>query len=547
MTRTYGDLTFDSGRFWIANLEPHAAIKLKALFAKIPRTSRGPFDFMATPEAAADLTWFASRYALRDEAGAGAMLSALTAKQRADMAEVDRIMAPDYAPPPWVGLQPGQEVREHQARNCALLQRFSGLLVGDEVGEGKTYSAGAACLLPGALPATIVVPPQLMIQWANKLREFTTLSVHVVRKTTPYALPPVDVRIFSYTQIAGWIDVLQDLGTGLAVFDEAHELRHGRMTAKGQAADRLCEVSRMRLGLTGTPIFNYGPEIWNVMRFFRSEVLGDYDDFYREWCGTKTVDDPEALGMFLREQFALTRKLGSGPKPNKVVVPIDYDAAHLASIEDFAAELARVATTASFEERGRAVRELDMRVRHETGVAKAHHVAQYVRVLVEAGEQVVLFGWHRAVYDIWLKALDDLGVAMFTGSETGVEKHKSKGKFLDGSARVLIMSLRSGAGLDGLQAVASTVVFGELDWSPAMHNQCIGRLNREGQRCWPEPVNAIYLVTDDGSDPPMMDVLGIKAGQAHHILDPGLAPDSTPGDRSVLAGLVQRYLRGKAA
>jgi SNF2 family DNA or RNA helicase len=38
--------------------------------------------------------------------------------------------------------------------------------------------------------------------------------------------------------------------------------------------------------LTGTPVFNYGDEIWNLMSFVRPEVLGERDDFYREWCGT---------------------------------------------------------------------------------------------------------------------------------------------------------------------------------------------------------------------------------------------------------------------
>jgi hypothetical protein len=43
------------------------------------------------------------------------------------------------------------------------------------VGEGKTYTAGRGCLLPGALPATIVVPPHLR-PVAKKLTEFTTLT-----------------------------------------------------------------------------------------------------------------------------------------------------------------------------------------------------------------------------------------------------------------------------------------------------------------------------------------------------------------------------------
>lgn len=541
--RTYGHLDHDERGWIVADLEPHVAIKLKANFAEVPKHSRGPFRFPATPLKSAELMWFTARYPMTASADTLRALRRLNAQFDADQAEVGRIYGADYTPPPLVGLKPGQAIREHQARNVALLDKFGGLLCADEVGEGKTYTAAAACLLPGSLPATLVVPPHLAIQWQEKLEEFTTLTTCVVKWTKPYELPPVDVRIFSYTQLAGWIDVLELLGTGLCCFEEMHELRHGRDTHKGRAAARLVEVSRKRLGLTATPIFNYGPEIYSVLEYLRPEVLGDFGDFQREWCNGGLVSDPAALGMYLREQHAMTRKLGDGPKPNRLVQTIDYDAAELESIEAFAHQMAVTASTGTFEERGQATRMLDLRVRHATGVAKAPYVAKYVRVLVEAGEQVVLFGWHRDVYDIWLEALSDLGCAMYTGTESPAEKNKSKHRFMDGSARVLIMSLRSGSGLDGIQHFASTCVFGELDWSAEQHKQCIGRLNREGQRCWPEQVNAIFLVADDGSDPPMMTVNGLKASQSHGIIDPGLKREAGGGDTAGFKALVARYLK----
>jgi hypothetical protein len=81
------------------------------------------------------------------------------------------------------------------------------------------------------------------------------------------------------------------------------------------------------------------------------------------------------------------------------------------------------------------------------------------------------------------------------------------------------MSLRSGAGVDGLQQVCNVCVFGELDWSPAMHDQDIGRLDRTGQE---EHVLAYFLAAPDGADPPMLEVLGIKREQGELIRDPSL-------------------------
>jgi hypothetical protein len=175
------------------------------------------------------------------------------------------------------------------------------------------------------------------------------------------------------------------------------------------------------------------------------------------------------------------------------------------------------------------------------------YVAAFVRVLVEAGESVILFGWHRDVYDIWLRELADLAPAMFTGSETIARKEAEKARFLNGETGLFIMSLRSGAGVDGLQERCSTVVFGELDWSPGIHHQCVGRVDREGQLCWPDPVTAIYLVASDGTDPSMMETLGLKHSEASQIVDPALGVQKAASDDSHLKSLVQRYLKRRAA
>jgi len=551
--RTYGALTLTERGWMMGGLEPHVKIKLKALFTQIPKGDGGPYRFHDTPERCADLAWFESRYPMAMSKADRASLKRGVERHRAIAAEVERIRSEAWTPPLFAGLRAGQEVRDHQARAAGMLARVGGLLVGDEVGEGKTYTTGAACLIEGALPAVVVCLPHLREQWAKKLREFTTLSVKVLKGTKPHATAATDVTILAYSQLDGWADVLEAQPIGLIAFDEMQELRRGEATNKGMAAARLTAVAGYRLGLTATPIYNYGDEIWQVMRLLRPDVLGDRDGFLREWCtslgnGKARVNDPRALGTYLKDSHAFTRKTKDRANaPNVIVRTVRHDAAALADIEGMARALAQIATTGAFTERGEAVRKLDMLARQATGKAKAREVAAYVRVLVEAGEPVVLFGWHREVYDIWLEALRDLKPAMFTGSESPKAKANAIEAFQSGLTDILIMSLRSGAGIDGIQHRASTVVFGELDWSPGVHHQCIGRLDREGQRCWPEAVTALYLVAEDGSDPPIMEVLGAKASQARNIVDPSLGVQAVASDDTKLRGLVDRYLTAKRA
>lgn len=548
--RTYGALSYaPRGSQWImTDVEPHVVIRLKQMFPRLPKAEPAPFIFPADMEHAANLEWFMQRYPMRmTETDVQHLKGGRLAFD--DMhAEMGRILQATYSPPEYKGLRPGQAVRGYQAQAVEILIRSKGLALCDEVGLGKSFVASGAMLTENALPAIIVCNTHLQTQWANVVRNFTTLFPYPIKGTRPYDLPPTaDVLIFRYSQLVGWADAFELIKPKLVVYDEIQELRTGADAQKGVAALRLSELADMRLGLSATPIYNYGDEMFNIMSFLNKTVLGSREDFLREWCEGKSIKNKEALGSYLREQFTLLRrtKRDVGQEMdavNKVVKTIDYDHAAVESVEALAQQLAVKATTATYHERGQAIRELDVMIRKQTGIAKAKNVAAFVRIVVEGGTPVLLVGWHRDVYDIWNAELKDLQPAMYTGSETASQKEAAARAFINGHTDILIMSLRSGAGLDGLQKRCSTVVFGELDWSPGVHHQVEGRLDREGQT---DPVTAIYLVVDDGADPPMMEILGVKASEAKEILDPSLGVTAAPADESHLRKLVERYLQKK--
>lgn len=235
------------------------------------------------------------------------------------------------------------------------------------------------------------------------------------------------------------------------------------------------------------------------------------------------------------------------PPLSRIPYTIESDPKALHRISGSATELARIildrALDKTTEERWTAAGQFDMLMRQATGIAKAPYAADFVRMLVESGERVLLYGWHREVYDIWRERLRDLNPVMFTGSESPHMKEVSKEAFLKGSTHVMIMSLRSGQGLDGLQKVSRTAVFGELDWSPGIHEQCIGRVFRDGQK---EPVTAYFLMAKDGSDPVVADVLGIKREQVEGIRDPqGALAERLQTDGKEIRRLAAEYLKSR--
>lgn len=548
MTKTYGSLAREGDLWRMDDVPPHVAIRLKQLFPRVPKWQTGTFTFPADAPHGADLSWFLMRYPMAMSLDDRISLDAERQQFESDRAAMEAILRPDYRPAERLGLREGQVIRHYQAQAIDLTLARKALLLGDDVGLGKTYSTAGLLLDKRTLPAAVVVETHLQRQWEEKLTAFTTLTVHRIRGTKPYDLPPADVYLFKYSQLLGWIDTFEDGFFKAVAYDEVQQLRTGLNSGKGQAAKRLSDAAVYRLGLSATPIYNYGAEIWNIMLFLDDSVLGTWNDFQREWLADdRQVADPEALGSYLREQNVLLRRakrdVGQQVPPiNTIVEQIESDSGTLKSVEDLARQLALKTTTGTFMERGRAGRELDLLMRHATGVAKALNVARYVRILLEAGVPVLLAGWHRDVYDIWLRELSEFTPAMYTGSESDAQKAESKRRFVEGETNLLIISLRSGAGLDGLQYRCSTVVFGELDWSPKVHEQIIGRLDREGQL---ESITAAYLNTDDGSDPPMVEILGVKASQSSGIVDPGRQLQARHSDKSRIQALAEQFLSSK--
>lgn len=544
--KTYGTITLDriACKWRLTDLAPHVAIAFKRLFPRIPTTAT-LITMSDTDEIRTDLSWFMQRYPL--ETTDGDELE--TGRQRlADrIAERERILLPTWKPAEIVGFRDGEQPYLYQSQAATVAIGNPGLLLGDDVGLGKTISAAATLTAGAPLPAAVVVQPHLAGQWQRQIERFTHLRVHVIAGRTPYDLPEGDVYIFKYSNITGWVDVIK---TGLfktCAFDEVQELRRGRGTAKGSVCWVLVSHAKVRLGLTATPIYNYGDEIHTIMDYIQPGLLGDRNEFMREWCGgTKKVSNPDGLGSYLRDSGYFLRRTeddpnvdASMPPPNIVDWEVAWDDAAAEDEMKLTRALAMTVLGGNFVEAGRAARELDLKMRQLTGVAKARSVAAYVKLLLQESPRVLLAGWHREVYDIWKAEFAEFNPVLYTGTESAKAKEASVQQFVGGDARVMMISLRSGVGLDGLQFNCTDVVFGELDWSPQVHYQIIGRLRRPGQ---PGQVIAHYLHTNQGSDPVLLETLGIKADQSRGINDPGVTQREKFTDDSRIRRLAEHVL-----
>lgn len=458
--RTYGtyrfipanasDHPYYGGRtgLWVLTVEPAVAIRVKRTFARVKATRTGAVTIAHSIEVARDLTWFTERFPLtaHDERSYCELLDGDTAHR--ELEEQVTIALRGDREREHTDHTPAVPPRPYQQTAADMLRTVRRLLLTDDLGLGKTYSASLNFLHDDALPAVVVGPTHLVAKgdrWANELdKHFPHLTYYVAKTGKSAEIDKLkvmpDVIFLSYTKLAGWVDFLSEWAK-YVVFDEVQELRNGTDTSKGTAAAHLCQSVTYAIGLTATPVMNYAGEMWSILDVINPGVLGTREEFLREWGQTSwsnhiKVADPHALGSYLREQGLMLGRTREEvgmqlPKTIKVTHRIDSDRKVLDDMEASARALAQtiLSETATGEERFHASGEIDKMVRHATGVAKAPHVAEFCHMILEDEQKIVLFGWHRdcfapgtqvMMYDGTAKSVEDVQVGdLVMGPDSG--------------------------------------------------------------------------------------------------------------------------------
>ncbi|MBR3018710.1 MAG: DEAD/DEAH box helicase [Clostridia bacterium] len=544
----YGTLSYNARRkCWTIKGDPAVTELAKRLFPGSD-AKRGEARFTAHRRIIGDVNWLMLRYPLQVAERDKARWREALNQARDYYREREKAKILTLAPQPSPAVFNG-ELRPFQQQGLNWLLLTPRALLADEMGLGKTVQALACAAMEGIFPLLIVPPPHLARNWLAETKRFLRVNgreprVHIIKGLTPYPLPEADVYILHYLLLRGWKNALPDMDFHTVIFDEVQELRRTG-TEKYSAASLLSESCQRVMGLSGTPIYNYGSEIWNVINILDFHFLGDWETFTREWCsgyGNRIVSKPELLGDHLRREGLMLRRtkqevLPELPEKRRLVQEIDADdALYVRLMAPVWEKLYRWRQDQALSASARALLEdqISQEARQATGLAKAPYVCQFVKALVNAGEKVLLFAHHHAVMDLYKKELKQERPAFITGRESAAQKEDAVDKFMTGKTDLCVISLRAASGLN-LQR-ATCVVFGELDWSPAVHSQAEDRAHRIGQK---DSLLCYYLVAPGGSDQDMQEALGLKVSQFQLLM--GDSPE-TQAQAQAQANFARRHV-----
>lgn len=424
-----------------------------------------------------------------------------------------------------------------------LLKSSGNALLADEMGLGKTVQTLAYLATEKqAMPALVIAPLVTLRNWQREIGNFMKKksrngrlieseipSSTAIRKGKSQEIGKFDFYIINYELLEKRLADLSKLNIRSIICDEVQNLR-SKSTKKYAAVKKLAALDsvKYRIGLSGTPIYNRGSEIWPIVDILRPGLLGSFKEFCEYFCyvndkGKAIVleNKRESLRSELCNHVMLRRKKSDVLKELKDKVRykevIDSDSTY------YNKELDKIWKKLEAEQK-QAETEFDKSAsyhraiqseRQAAGVAKLPHVINFVKNIMEIDESVVVFCHHRAIHDLLHKSLGEYNPASIIGGQSDNLRQLQIDMFQEGKTKLMIAGLRAGnVGINLTRA--KYVIFAELDWSPAIHRQAEDRLHRIGQK---NTVFAYYLIGNGTLDDHVAKILVDKSYEIDSVMD----------------------------
>jgi len=398
-------------------------------------------------------------------------------------------------------------------------------LIADAPGLGKTMQAIAYAQLH-KLKTIIICPLSVVINWKREIKKFTGKDATIWDSKTYDGKLGNQFHITHYDAVSKNAHWLREQKFDLLVCDEATYLKN-RQTIRAKSVLGSYKERRKYPGiktkhvifLTGTPVMSRPVEAFALLNFLDKERFNNFYHFVQRYGGWKGQ-----APMNLQDLHDRTKDLVIRRKKEQVLKEMP-----LKQRNDLYVEL----TKDEKKEYGQLLREMFGKWKME-GKPSVQHMPKLQGFLIEKKmprliemiDEFIDNDRSILIFSCYIKPLQFLkehygdSAAILTGEMNRTDRQKSIDSLTSKKAKVGLFSLRAaGMGIDGLQHVMDTVIFLDMGWLPAEHEQAEDRTHRIGQK---NSVQAYYMICEDTIDEYMRDILKEKQEVADMVVDGAL-------------------------
>ncbi len=442
----------------------------------------------------------------------------------------------------------GGELKPFQRAGVSYLLERRRAFLADEQGLGKTIEALAALEADGAYPAVVVCPASLKLNWMREIERWLPGRTARALSGNGAGDGEADITVVNYDIVAARLPELAAMAPQALVLDESHYCKNAA-AKRTQAVQRLAAevpAEGLLLALTGTPVVNRPAELISQLR-----IIGRLQDFGSGVKFGERFRGPDAhlrLHWHLRARCFVRRLkadvLPQLPAKTRSVVPVELDNAAeyrlaetdlIAWLRSQPLELGEVdAKVAAALRAERLVRLNALKLLAARG--KLHAALAWIHDFLSSGERLVVFAHHR---EIQRAVMDRFPMALhIVGSDSHAARDQALAAFQqpDGPENQLIVCSIEVAGQGLTLTRSSSVLFLELDWTPAKHDQAEDRCHRIGQL---DAVNAYYLLAASTVD----EAISVLLERKRSVI--GAVTDGAPEDEESVVDALVRELRGE--
>ena len=427
-------------------------------------------------------------------------------------------------------LDDGTDLWPYQKADLEYMLERERVLDADEPGLGKTPTAIVYANEIQAQRTLVICPANIRFQWIRKILEWATLGktydadsnlVYAVTSAAGGIHPNAAWTVISYdlARKPGVIDALRQTKYDLLICDEAHSLK--TITSKRTRAvfgggndplyhEALADQAKRVLLLSGTPLPNRPREAYIPARhldfasidFLSEDRFNDRFNPIEKREVMKRLPDGRMIPVIINDeksgrhdelQNRMRAHFMCRHLKREVLTQLKYPVYELVRVDETAA-IKRALKAESLLNIDPELVELGhvdpseighiAEARRIMGEAMAPQVSEYVKTLLDGGEEkITLFYHHISVGNILQQMLGEYGVCRVDGRTGAVAKDALVAEFQANPAKRVMMGnlLSLGTGTDGLQHVCFHAVVCEPSWVPGENIQAFDRLDRGGQ------------------------------------------------------------------
>lgn len=403
-----------------------------------------------------------------------------------------------------------------------LVSKHGGMLL-DEQGLGKTVQALEAVKQTQAQVLVIVCPAIMRGTWLHHVTNLMPSNIQVVINSYEWY-----VKLDNYKSLIKTITKKRVA----VIVDESHYIKTptSKRTKTVQALLSLDNIV-FKVLLSGTPVTRDVDDLYTQLKVFYPDFCKSIFEYRKKYMrcihnffgdqykGFKNEYARQEIIQYLKSCSVRRTKKSAGLQlPSIIREPVYIDinkkvAKESLSILDYATKI--INGTQDYDEYKTNLAEEASHiasVRKALGVAKVPQTLQYIEHLLQSGlTKLVVFGVHidvvNLIYESLKEKYKDIKTHRIIGATTSTQREKIIEEFQTSDAPQIIVANMIACGVGVTLTKSHTVVFAELDFTPANIMQAEARVHRITQE---HIVNSIFMIANESLDSKILGLIRDK-------------------------------------